>query len=114
MAAKKEAKIITINHKGEDYKLRYTKRTAKMMEDSGFSLDQVKDKPMMLYDLFEGAFLAEHRNIKRDLVREIFDSLPGKEKLYEKLYELYQEPFEFLVAEPDEDAEGNATWGASW
>lgn len=107
-------KSITITYKDVDYTLRYTKQTTKLMEDAGFRVGDVKDKLWLLYDLFSGAFLADHRKIKKEVVDEIFEHLPNKDAFYEKLIELYQEPYEYLLDSPEEGAEGNATWGASW
>lgn len=107
------SKTLTINHKGETFTLEYTRRAVKAMEDSGFVAAKVKDYPMMLLDLFAGAFLIHHPRVKRQRIEQIYDSLPGKDALLEKLVEMYNEPVAALMDEP-EAAEGNATWTASW
>ena len=83
------------------------------MEESGFVAAEVKDRPMLLLDLFAGAFLANHRNVKRQKIEQIYDSCRNKDAMLEKLVEMYNEPIAALMDDPEED-EGNATWTASW
>ena len=63
--------------------------------------------------LFEGAFLANHRFIKKEVVNEIFSKMTNKTDLISKLTEMYNEPIMALVYEPGEN-EGNVDWTASW
>lgn len=107
------AKTLTIDYKGEKFTLEYTRRSVKTMEDGGFVAGKVKDYPMMLLDLFAGAFLANHNRVKRQKIEQIYDSLPNKEALLEKLVEMYNEPLAALMEDPEDDV-GNATWAASW
>lgn len=108
------AKTITIKYEGTEYTLEFTRRSIEAMERQGFVIGDVKTKPMTtLPTLFAGAFLAHHRFIKRDVVDAIFEKLSDKEKFLEKLAEMYAEPLEALMDEPEE-SEGNLTWGASW
>ena len=41
-------------------------------------------------------------------------NMTNKDALLEKLIEMYNEPFTSLFDEPDEDAEGNVDWEASF
>lgn len=107
------SKVLTIAHRGEKFTLEFTRRSVKTMEESGFVAAEVKDRPMLLLDLFAGAFLANHRNVKRQKIEQIYDSCRGKDALLEKLVEMYNEPIAALMDDPEED-EGNATWTASW
>lgn len=108
------AKTITIKYEGTEYTLEFTRRSIEAMERQGFVIGDIKTKPMTtLPTLFAGAFLAHHRFIKRDVVDAIFEKLSDKEKFLEKLAEMYVEPLEALMDEPEE-SEGNLTWGASW
>jgi len=109
------SKSIEFTYEGKDIKLEYTKRTVKQMEERGFSISDINDKPMsMVLDLFAGAFLANHRNYKREKVEEIYAHMPNKEKLIEKLAEMYNEPLEGLMDEPDEDDGKKVNWMTSW
>lgn len=108
------SKTITIKNEGTEYTLEFTRKSIETMERQGFVIGDIKTKPMTtLPTLFAGAFLAHHRFIKRDTVDAIFEKLSNKEKFLEKLAEMYAEPLEALMDEPEE-SEGNLTWGASW
>lgn len=108
------AKTITIKYEGVEYTLEFTRKSIETMERQGFVIGDIKTKPMTtLPTLFAGAFLAHHRFIKRDVVEVIFEKISDKENFLEKLTEMYAEPLEALMDEPEE-SEGNLTWGASW
>ena len=107
------SKTLTIAYRGEKFTLEYTRRAVKAMEDSGFVASKVRDYPMMLLDLFAGAFFVNHPRVKRQKIEQIYDSLSNKDSLLEALVEMYNEPVAALMEDP-EDAEGNATWTASW
>lgn len=108
------ARTITIKHEGTEYTLEFTRKSIETMERQGFVMSDIKSKPMStLPALFAGAFLAHHRFLKRDVIDEIFKRLPNKEDFLEKLAEMYVEPLEALMDDPEEP-EGNSTWEASW
>ena len=105
------SKQITFSYKGHDYILEYTRRTVQEMERDGFVVSEVESKPMSaLPALFAGAFKARHRFVKRDLIDEIYENMPNKEKLIEKLAEMYNEPIMTLLAEPEESSEKKVDW----
>lgn len=107
------AKTITFEHKGKEYTLEFTRRTVTEMERKGFVIGELTEKPMStLPELFAGAFLAHHREIKRKTVDEIFETIPEKQEFIGKLAEMYSEPLEALFEEPEK--EGNCTWKANW
>jgi hypothetical protein len=109
------AKTITINYEGAEYTLEYTRKSIETMERQGFVLSDVKSRPMStLPALFAGAFLAHHRYVKKEKVDAIFENLTNKEVLFEKLAEMYAEPLESLMDEPEENTEGNVTWAMNW
>ena len=70
-------------------------------------------KRRLLPAVFAGAFKAHHRFVKQDVIDEIYAHMPNKDKLIEKLAEMYNEPIMALVEEPAE-AEGNLDWTTSW
>lgn len=108
------AKIITIPYGGKEYTLEYTRKTVEMMEQRGFVANDVKDKPMStLPALFAGAFLAHHRFVKQEVIDDIFSHMTNRVELIGKLAEMYNDPIQTLVDEPEED-EGNLNWTASW
>lgn len=108
------AKQLKINYNDKEYTLEFTRKTVAQMEGNGFVAADVETKPMTTLPLlFEGAFLAHHRWVKKDVIDEIFDHITNKEDLIGKLAEMYAEPILSLVEDPEE-SEGNASWTTSW
>ncbi len=107
-------KQLSFTYKDNEYCLEYTRKSVEQMERKGFKVSDIMEKPITtLPTLFAGAFLAHHRNIKPEIVDEIFLKMKGKDNLIEKLAEMYNEPIMALIDEPEE-AEGNLEWTASW
>lgn len=108
------AKTIDLEYKGQHYTLEFTRRSIEQMEKQGFIITEVETKPMTTFPvLFAGAFLAHHPKMRRSQCDEIYAAIKGKDDLLGCLAEMYSEPLEALMAEPEGD-EGNASWGASW
>ncbi len=108
------AKQLRFEYDDKTYTLEFTRKTVTEMERNGFIANDINDKPMtVLPALFEGAFLAHHRFTKKDKIQEMFDKMTNKEDLIGKLAEMYNEPIQALVEEPEEN-EGNVSWTASW
>ncbi len=108
------AKTINFEYNGNEYTLEFTRKSIETMERQGFVIGDIVDKPMLtLPALFAGAFLAHHRFIKRKEIDEIYSKMTNREDLLQKLAEMYNEPLEALMEEPEE-SEGNVEWGASW
>ena len=108
------AKTITLNYKGVNYTLEYTRRSVDQIEKAGFDIQAIDRMPrtsIML--LVRGAFLAHNRAMPAELVEEIYDHIPQKEKFISMLTDMYTEHIEALTAEPEGD-EGNASWETSW
>jgi len=108
------AKQIRFEYDGKEYTLEFTRKSIETMERQGFIASDIADKPMTtLPALFAGAFLAHHRYVKKELVDEIYSKMTNKQDLLSKLAEMYNEPIQALMDEP-EDAEGNVKWEASF
>lgn len=108
------SKQLSLNYKGTQYCLEFTRKSIETMEKNGFIISNIQDKPMTtLPALFAGAFLAHHRFVKQDVIDEIFSKMTNKSELIGKLAEMYNEPIMSLIDEP-EDTEGNLDWTASW
>lgn len=108
------AKQLKFSYGDKDYTLEFTRRTVTEMEKKGFIASEVESKPMStLPTLFEGAFLAHHRFVKKEVIDEIYSKMKNKEELIGKLAEMYNEPILALVEEPEE-SEGNVTWAVNW
>lgn len=107
------AKQITFTYKDKEYTLEFTRRTVQMMEEGGFIAKQIDDKPMTLLPaLFAGAFKAHHRFVKQDEIDEIYKHMPNKDKLIERLAEMYNEPIMSLMDEPEDETK-NVEWTTS-
>lgn len=108
------SKQLNFTYQDKEYCLEFTRKSVEQMERSGFVASDIQDKPMtVLPALFAGAFLANHRFVKKDVIDEIFTRMTNKSELIGKLSEMYNEPIMALVDEPEE-AEGNVDWTASW
>lgn len=108
---------ITINYKQKDYDLEYTRNTAAQIEDLGFSLEQLTDKPAkMIPLLFHGAFLKHNRGIKPQLTDEIFKNLvnksgeDGESGIIGVLAEMYAETVQTLTDSQNVDEGNAAVW----
>ena len=106
------SKKIKLSYEGKEYTLEYTRNTALALEQSGFVLSDVRNKPVSsLVTLFNGAFVANHRRLEGSVVEKIFDSLKDKEKLLAALVGMYDETVSSLMDSTDD--EGYATWEMS-
>lgn len=108
---------ITINYKQKDYDLEYSRTTAAQIEDQGFSLDKLTDKPAkMIPLLFYGAFLKHNRGIKPQFTDEIFKNLVNKSGedgdggIIGVLAEMYAETVQTLTDNQNVDEGNAAVW----
>ena len=100
---------ISINYDNKDYVLEYNRQSVKLMEGQGFVLDEISSKPMtMIPMLFNGAFIKNHRGMKRAVIDEIFSEISDKTAFIEALMTMYAETLSTLTE--DKEAEGNAVW----
>ena len=109
------AKKITLNYNDKTYTLEYTRKSVETLERQGFNLSDIKKKPISTIPmLFSGAFLANHKFVKKDVIDRIFSKLKGKDELINTLIEMYAETMTSLMDEPEDDeSEGNLTWSSS-
>lgn len=104
---------IALKYEGKLYTLEYNCSSIKWMERNGFSESDDDFKVITTQDvLFAGAFLMHHRNIVNDdqFRSEMWKAIPNKVSLNQKLSEMAVSVIKDLMAEPEEGAEGNATW----
>jgi hypothetical protein len=107
-------KQLRFTYQDKEYCLEYTRATVTVMEKKGFVASDIETKPVtVLPALFAGAFLANHRYVKQDVIDEIYSKMTNKQELIGKLAEMYNEPIMALIDEPAE-SEGNLDWTASW
>lgn len=94
---------IVFDHKGTQYTLEFSRDSVKQMERAGFSIAEAADKPITSLDiLFKGAFICHHPRVSQSTIDEIWDSLSDKDGLFDALADLYNEPMEAMLKEPDE------------
>ena len=108
---------ITVTYKSQEYLLEFSRNTAKQIEDQGFILEQLTNKPAnMIPLLVYGAFLKHNRGIKRALVEEIWENLVGKvgedgeDGIINTLAEMYAETVSTLIGDNVVDEGNAATW----
>lgn len=108
---------ITVTYQDKEYVLEYSRTTAKQIEDSGFILDQLSDKPATMIPLLVyGAFAKNNRGIKRSLVDEIYKNVvnkvgkDGEDGFIGILAEMYSESVSTLVGDEPVDEGNAATW----
>ena len=109
------AKTITFTYDKTAYTLEFTRETVTALEQNGLTLSDVRDigeKPITtVMLLFTGAFMAHHRKAAtiNGLIEKIWASIPNKRDLIEALVEMYTEPLDALMDEP-EDEKGKTEW----
>lgn len=102
---------INLTYKNVPYCLEYDRMTVKILEKNGFEIDEFLAKPLSNIEMvFAGAFLKNHRKTKQDLIDEIFSKCKNKDQLITSLTQMIQETYESVLAEPESDDEGNASW----
>lgn len=110
------ANAIKLTYDKQTYELTFTRETVRQMEASGFDIQAFVQgtKPgTMNFMLFEGAFAARNRKMKRKVISEIYDHLEGKSELLPVLAELYAATLDTLVDSAAESDDGKkVTWEA--
>ncbi len=99
---------IVITSGNKEYTLEYSRQSVKTMEGQGFVLDELSKMPMtMIPLLFQGAFIKNHRGMKRSEIDKIYENIQDKTGLMQALIELYADTLTTLT---DDNETGNATW----
>ena len=107
---------VTITYQKQQYVLEYSRNAVKQMEQQGFVIDQLGDKPMTMVPLLVyGAFMKNHKGIKRSLVDEIYEHLvdkigDGEDGFIQVLLEMYAETVNTLTDNSAVDEGNAATW----
>ena len=110
---------ITVTYKEEEYVLEFSRNAVKQMEQQGFVLDQIADKPMTMVPLLVyGAFQKNNKGIKRALVDEIYEHITdkigdGENGFIQALLEMYSETVNTLTDNSSVDEGNAATWTVS-
>lgn len=111
---------ITIEYRKNEYILEYSRTTAAQIEEQGFVLDQISEKPVKMIPLLVyGAFLKHNRGIKRNLVDEIYANLVNKagdeetQGFIATLAEMYAETVQSLTDSKVADEGNRAVWSVT-
>lgn len=110
------AKQLNFTYNGKEYCLEYTRASVTyMVENMGFRTDDVDAKMIVrLPQLFRGAFIAHHDDVKTKTIEAIYKTMGDKEGLFKALITMYNEPYKALLENPNGD-EGNVTsWKVNW
>lgn len=100
---------INLTYGKTEYTLEYNRQSVKTMENQGFVLEELTTKPVnMIPALFAGAFIKNHRGVKRKVIDEIFDNIENRMELMEALMEMYAETLSSLTE--GTAGEGNVSW----
>jgi hypothetical protein len=107
---------INLEYNGNAYTLEYSRTSVRQMEDQGFVVDQLSEKPVtMVPMLVYGAFIKHHKGIKRSLVDEIYDHVTdkigdGDNGFIHALLEMYAETVTALTDSKSADEGNRAVW----
>lgn len=107
---------ITVTYNKREYNLEYSRNAVKQMEQQGFVLEQLSEKPMnMIPLLVYGAFMKNHKGIKRTLVDEIYEHIidkvgDGENGFIQALLEMYSETVNTLMDNNSIDEGNAAVW----
>lgn len=102
---------INLTYKGEKYVLEYDRMSVKILEDNGFILDELLTKAMTNIELaFTAAFIKNHRKTSQTVIDEIYKTCRDKNDLVLQLHKMIKETYDSLLADPETNDEGNATW----
>ncbi len=107
---------ITVTYNKTDYVLGYNRSSVKQMEQQGFVLDQIAEKPMTMVPLLVyGAFTQHNKGIKRSLVDEIYEHIAdkvgdGDDGFIQALLEMYAETVNTLTDNNPVDEGNLAVW----
>lgn len=103
--------MIEITYNKKTYDLEFDKETVTMLENRGFDINKVTERPTSQFPiLFWGAFLKHNPKIKKgetDLMLGHFKDVPG---MVSALIDLYNEPANKMFDEPEEDDPNAGTW----
>lgn len=103
-------KTITLNYNDKEYTLEFTRKTVETMAKQGFKITDVVEQPILgVPALFQGAFLANHSNVRKAIVDDIYAHVTHRTELINALADMYNAPTMALI-EDVEDTAGNASW----
>lgn len=107
-------KPIKFKYDGKDYTLRFTKRSIIALEDEGITLENLSEPSIkVIWAVFDAAFRADHPDIDRDTIDEIYDHIENKSELFSALLEMIAEQANALFDDPKKGDEKNIVWATN-
>lgn len=108
------AKTVKLTFNDKEYTLEFTRATLEKMEADGYSIADAQTKIVTWQRVeFEYAFFANHKRMKKEDIKKIYDRLTNKRALIEKLSEMMLDCINSIYDEPEE--EKNAiSWTATF
>ena len=107
---------IHFDYEGHHYCLEYTPASVTRMEQNGFIVGEVFDKPnLRIPQLWDGAFIAHESRASATTRKDIYDQMKCK-KLIRVLMEMYNNVSAQLIPDidsEDEEYTGNLEWTAT-
>ncbi len=102
---------INLTYNGTKYVLEYNRESVKILENNGFKLNELLEKPLNNVELaFTGAFIKNHPKTSTATIDNIFALCRDKTKLVATLTKMIQECYDSLLDDPIEDDKGNVSW----
>ncbi len=107
---------INVEYQKHEYVLEFSRNSVRAMEQQGFVLEQISDKPVTMIPLLVyGAFMKNHKGIKRQLVDEIYEHITdkigdGENGFIQALLEMYAETVSTLTDGASVDEGNAAVW----
>lgn len=97
---------LEFDYENEHYVLEYNREAIKLMEKSGFVLDEYTAKPMTMVEMaFQFAFYKNHPKTKLETIDKIFNGMKNKQALNNQLLIMIDEAYSVLWDEKSESSE---------
>lgn len=94
---------------GETYRLEYDRDSVVYAEKLGFNVTEAASAYATdMVTLFRAAFHKNHRNVPVATIDDLWDHMPNKGEVFMKLFEMFMEPYNALLAEPKKGDAKNA------
>lgn len=104
-------KKIEFEDNGEKYVLEYNRESIQILEQQGFAINELTQKPMTMLPLaFQGLFYKNHKYVKKAYVDECYKRFKNKEQLLETISGMLLEAYEALTDDEDVGDKGNIDW----
>ena len=101
---------IKLTYEGKEYILEFNRMSIKLLENTGFKIDEFLEKPMTNIDLaFTAAFIKNHPKIAQSTIDAIYKECPDKNGLIAALSNMINECYDALLVDPDDNS-GKAQW----